>query len=229
MLLLWLLSMLSGRKGSASPAPAVVTTSTPKAAPAVAVKAATMPAPWPAPAPTSLPPFPGPGWVPDVPPPTEVQARALQVLAPLHARGIGQHTIELTGGRWIAYVARMHGAKKAVEAFRLATEQKAQAPVIAPPLAWTQPGRPKVSPAAPVAVTPASGASTAVPATIRRGSRGELVRRAQAALGLPAAEQDGVFGPKTEAATRQYQTHNNLEIDGVIGPQTWASLLKGNA
>ena len=33
---------------------------------------------------------------------------------------------------------------------------------------------------------------------------------------------DGDFGPQTEAATKAFQTHNNLSPDGIVGPSTLA-------
>ncbi|WP_211657462.1 peptidoglycan-binding domain-containing protein [Paracoccus alcaliphilus] len=36
---------------------------------------------------------------------------------------------------------------------------------------------------------------------------------------------DGIFGPQTEAATRQFQCANGLSADGIIGPKSWAVLL----
>ncbi|PSL24460.1 peptidoglycan recognition protein family protein [Chitinophaga ginsengisoli] len=54
--------------------------------------------------------------------------------------------------------------------------------------------------------------------TIRRGDTGELVRIMQSKLGLT---QDGVFGPKTEAAVRQFQRDHQLVPDGIVGPKSW--------
>jgi putative chitinase len=58
--------------------------------------------------------------------------------------------------------------------------------------------------------------------TLRRGSKGEQVKRMQAKLGLAA---DGDFGPGTEAALKKWQAANGLTADGVAGPKTLAKLL----
>lgn len=47
--------------------------------------------------------------------------------------------------------------------------------------------------------------------------RGQLVRRLQEGLGISA---DGVFGPGTEAAVKQFQESNGLEVTGKAGPET---------
>ncbi len=53
------------------------------------------------------------------------------------------------------------------------------------------------------------------------GSQGALVAQVQKALGIPA---DGIFGVQTDLAVRRYQTRAGLEVDGVVGPATWATL-----
>lgn len=35
---------------------------------------------------------------------------------------------------------------------------------------------------------------------------------------------DGYFGPMTESAVRDWQRKNGLAVDGIVGPNTWASL-----
>lgn len=60
--------------------------------------------------------------------------------------------------------------------------------------------------------------------TIRIGSRGEAVKTLQRLLGIEPV--DGVFGPITEKALKQYQKLNGLQDDGVAGPKTWALLEK---
>jgi putative chitinase len=72
----------------------------------------------------------------------------------------------------------------------------------------------KIDAAAPV--------TTAVAETLRRGSKGEAVKKMQAKLGLSA---DGDFGPGTEAALKKWQSANGLTADGVAGPKTLAKLL----
>ncbi|SHN25362.1 N-acetylmuramoyl-L-alanine amidase [Chitinophaga sp. CF418] len=54
--------------------------------------------------------------------------------------------------------------------------------------------------------------------TTRRGDKGELVKTIQGKLGLT---KDGIFGPKTEAAVRQFQRNHQLVPDGIVGPKTW--------
>lgn len=58
--------------------------------------------------------------------------------------------------------------------------------------------------------------------TLRRPSEGDLVKKIQTLLGV---EVDGDFGPKTEAAVRQFQRDKGLVPDGIVGPLTWAALL----
>ena len=57
---------------------------------------------------------------------------------------------------------------------------------------------------------------------LRRGSKGDDVKKMQAKLGLSA---DGDFGPGTEAALKKWQAANGLTADGVAGPKTLAKLL----
>jgi hypothetical protein len=57
--------------------------------------------------------------------------------------------------------------------------------------------------------------------TLRRGATGPLVTQIQAKLGV---DQAGVFGPKTEAAVRDFQRLHGIVPDGIVGPKTWASL-----
>ncbi|PTX49070.1 putative peptidoglycan binding protein [Gemmobacter caeni] len=63
---------------------------------------------------------------------------------------------------------------------------------------------------------------------IRRGSVGASVSKAQillSAMGYSVGPVDGIFGARTDAATRYFQRSEALNADGIIGPQTWARLL----
>lgn len=60
--------------------------------------------------------------------------------------------------------------------------------------------------------------------TLRRGDRGEDVGIVQRRVGV---EDDGIFGPATEAAVRAFQRSivPALVGDGIVGPKTWAYIL----
>lgn len=64
---------------------------------------------------------------------------------------------------------------------------------------------------------------------LRRGSEGDAVRRWQEFLlgqDLDAGPVDGVFGPKTETATRTFQRKRRVKVDGFVGPKTYAAALQ---
>ena len=64
-------------------------------------------------------------------------------------------------------------------------------------------------------------------ATIRPGDRGEYVENLQivlAALGYQPGTADGIFGARTEAALRAFQTDAGLAADGLAGSRTKAAL-----
>lgn len=62
---------------------------------------------------------------------------------------------------------------------------------------------------------------------IRLCDEGPAVSIIQSALWYLGADVDidGYFGPGTEAAVRDFQATNGLEVDGLVGPRTWATLL----
>ncbi|WUD72276.1 DUF1906 domain-containing protein [Streptomyces sp. NBC_00510] len=69
--------------------------------------------------------------------------------------------------------------------------------------------------------------------TVQSGSTGDQVKAAQCLLkaaGYDPGAPDGVFGPATTTATRNFQTSRGLTADGVVGPKTWTALLsRGSA
>lgn len=65
---------------------------------------------------------------------------------------------------------------------------------------------------------------------LRKGSKGEVVKSAQLLLigrkfSCGAWGADGDFGNATKQAVENFQTEHNLEVDGIIGAQTWAKLI----
>jgi len=61
-----------------------------------------------------------------------------------------------------------------------------------------------------------------------RGDRGEPIRDIQARLGLlgfPIDDEEGWFGASTEAAVRAFQETKGLPVDGIVGPETWRTLV----
>ena len=56
---------------------------------------------------------------------------------------------------------------------------------------------------------------------IQKGDLGKFVAVAQVLLGVTA---DGDFGKNTRAATIDFQEKHKLEVDGVIGAETWGAL-----
>ena len=65
--------------------------------------------------------------------------------------------------------------------------------------------------------------------TLRKGDMGADVALLQGdliALGYDCGAwgADGDFGSATDAAVRAYQTARRLEVDGIVGPNTWAAL-----
>lgn len=62
--------------------------------------------------------------------------------------------------------------------------------------------------------------------TIRSGSTGSYVKKAQERLNAHGASLnvDGSFGPLTLAAVKKFQKEKGLDVDGVVGPKTWAAL-----
>lgn len=58
-------------------------------------------------------------------------------------------------------------------------------------------------------------------AVLKKGSRGEEVKKLQKLLNLYA---DGIFGPLTEERVKEFQKANGLVADGIVGDKTWEKL-----
>lgn len=82
---------------------------------------------------------------------------------------------------------------------------------------WAMPG--EARPSVPSAPAPARPSRP----TLLRGSTGNDVRDLQKLLKI---EDDGMFGPKTEAAVKDFQRKAKLVVDGKVGPYTWSALEK---
>ena len=65
-----------------------------------------------------------------------------------------------------------------------------------------------------------------MPTTIKLGDTGDDVKRLQRVFArmkvLASDDLDGVFGPRTEDAVKDFQESNGLVVDGVVGPITWS-------
>ena len=59
---------------------------------------------------------------------------------------------------------------------------------------------------------------------LKKGSKGEEVKKIQQKLGLSA---DGDFGQKTEDAIKAFQTKHGLTADGIVGEATLKKLMEG--
>lgn len=75
------------------------------------------------------------------------------------------------------------------------------------------------------------GAAAPAPAPIdpaktilRKGDRGEVVRKLQTALGFVGKDVDGDFGINTLIALKAAQFTHGLANDGICGPASWAML-----
>ena len=70
---------------------------------------------------------------------------------------------------------------------------------------------------------------------VKKGSTGDAVRGVQEVIRFhdqsdgegPPVHVDGIFGPKTDAWIRGFQTAVGTASDGIVGPITWRALVSG--
>lgn len=66
---------------------------------------------------------------------------------------------------------------------------------------------------------------------VRRGNRGNVVVQIQSRLIFwrflqEVPRPDGIFGPNTETAVKNFQRYRELTPDGIVGPRTWERLFR---
>lgn len=122
-------------------------------------------------------------------------------------------SFELQSEPWhIRYILGDDIAQRVLE-FEDATGDGVAVPVPTPP------------PTAPP--TEESGSVAVVPTTIKLGSTGGWVNKAQAILSYNFGQQavigniDGQFGGRTDEAVKNVQRFFGLTVDGICGPKTW--------
>ena len=74
------------------------------------------------------------------------------------------------------------------------------------------------------------GVCTVEMRVVRKGDRGEDVRALQILLAGRGfngkmGKPDGIFGPNTLGAVKLFQEKNKLDVDGIVGKQTWTALI----
>ena len=80
--------------------------------------------------------------------------------------------------------------------------------------------------------TTTKGECNVILPVLRKGSRGGAVLSLQTllihkyAISCGSYGADADFGSGTDKAVRQFQTAKGLEVDGIVGANTWAALLK---
>lgn len=98
---------------------------------------------------------------------------------------------------------------------------------------WTKHGKlPYVTydaAATPAVSTTKSSTVSGLP-VLKKGSKGSSVKALQYLLQgyecpLGSCGADGDFGSATEGAVKKFQSEHSLEVDGSVGPLTWAKLL----
>ncbi len=97
--------------------------------------------------------------------------------------------------------------------------------IAAPPTPTSIPPTPKPTSAPDIPVPPLTR-NLKLQTPFMTGSDVLLLQNQLLALGYALGDADGIFGPKTDAAVRAFQSSNGLAVDGIVGKLTWAALFK---
>ncbi len=92
------------------------------------------------------------------------------------------------------------------------------------PTAWGIRRAPAADGPEKVPALPDAASAPGILPVLQRGDRHDLVEAVQRFLGVTPLGRH--FGPRTQAAVTRYQRRQGLTADGVIGPATWARMLK---
>jgi peptidoglycan hydrolase-like protein with peptidoglycan-binding domain len=99
----------------------------------------------------------------------------------------------------------------------------------------TAPTTPSPAATTPQGASPAATFAACSQGLYEQGSTGACVMLIQRTLNQLAAQGtihltnaplavDGIFGPETASAVRQFQAQEGIPVDGIVGPQTWGKL-----
>jgi hypothetical protein len=192
------------------------------------------------PCPATLPPFPGPGWVPDNPVCAAIATRATYwnaLLWNFAAQTITHPSVcEQVGGRWITFVAAWHPGDSgpqtfmSTEAWRLATDAPCAAPVAPIPVHVVPPPAPAPIPVhviPPPGVIPiAPPAPTPVPAPIPAPVAPVVVQTPlqAAAVAMSNALTRNGYRLADQAIYKQFQSLARISADGFPGTGTMGQL-----
>lgn len=118
----------------------------------------------------------------------------------------------------LSTIARDHGVS--LQAMRDANPQVLNPDVI-------YPGQTLNLPEGAVPPTPAFVDPAGPTPTLERTDRGPVVTQLQEGLhsaGFDPGTVDGIFGARTEQAVRAFQASRDLDVDGIVGRDTWGAL-----
>lgn len=149
------------------------------------------------------------------PGPAVIDYRGL--VAPVGRSVSGVAVGAVTAGVAISGLGAAHAQAPAAPSHRPATITAAL------PVVGASPATRSVSPATRTAPVLRTAPSVV---TLRSGARGDSVRTLQRALNDRGASLrvDGVYGPATLQAVRDFQASSGLAVDGVAGRRTWSAL-----